>query len=94
MDGYQRPGDTFKSVFARQLANIRSFTSKPVYIAETGVEPGASQVSQISALFTAAKRYHLAGLVWFDINRKEQWKLEGDTLGLAAFRRAVEEMRQ
>lgn len=90
IDGYQRPGETFDSIFGRQLANIRSFTPKPVFIAETGVEPGVTQPAQISGLFRAVKREHLAGLVWFDINRKEKWRLEGDTPGLSAFRRAAD----
>jgi len=33
IDGYQRPGQTFAQIFAGRLANIRSFTSKPIYIA-------------------------------------------------------------
>jgi mannan endo-1,4-beta-mannosidase len=89
MDGYQRPGETFKSIFAKQLANIRSFTKKPVFIAETGVQPSADRTSQISGLFSALRRYDLTGLIWFDINRKEPWKLEGDPAGLAAFHKGA-----
>jgi hypothetical protein len=89
IDGYQRSGETFQSVFAKQLSNIRSFTAKPVFIAETGVQPGAGQAAQITGLFAAARRDHLAGLIWFDINRKENWKLEGDPPGLAAFHYAA-----
>src|SRR5438093_1443625 len=51
IDGYQRPRETFNSVFAKQLANIRSFTRKPVFIAETGVAPSGDQSSQIAGLF-------------------------------------------
>ncbi len=89
VDGYQRSGDTFQSIFAKQLANVRSFTSKPVFIAETGVQPGADQPAQIAGLFAALRRDHLAGLIWFDINRKENWKLEGDSRGLTAFHDAA-----
>jgi mannan endo-1,4-beta-mannosidase len=92
IDGYQRPGETFNSIFAKQLANIRSFTKKPLYIAETGVEPSTDQPSQISGLFAAVRQYHLAGLIWFDIDRKEKWKLEGDSRGLAAFHKAAAEL--
>ncbi|MGP7998404.1 MAG: glycoside hydrolase family 26 protein [Streptosporangiaceae bacterium] len=92
IDGYQRPGQTFNSIFAKQLANIRSITRRPVYIAETGVEPGVEQPSQISALFAAVRQDHLAGLIWFDIDRKEKWRLEGDPLGLTAFHKAVAEL--
>ena len=92
IDGYQRPGQTFNSIFAKQLANIRSVARKPLYIAETGVQPGADQPSQISGLFAAVRKYHLTGLIWFDIDRKEKWKLEGDRAGLAAFHKAVAEL--
>ena len=63
-----------------------------MYIAEAGVEPGVEQPSQISALFAAVRQDHLAGLIWFDIDRKEKWRLEGDPLGLTAFHKAVAEL--
>ena len=94
IDGYQRPGETFRSIFAKQLANIRSFTTKPVFIAETGVAPSADQSSQIAGLFAAVRRYHLIGLIWFDINRQENWKLEGDPSRLAAFHKAATKVGQ
>lgn len=94
VDGYQRPGETFNSIFARQLANIRSFTGKPVFIAETGVQPGTQQPSQISGLFSALRRYNLAGLIWFDINRKEPWRLEGHPSALAAYHKAAAKIGQ
>ena len=81
-------------MFGRQLANIRSFTSKQVFIAETGVAPGTTQASQITGLFRAVSREHLAGLIWFDIDRKEDWRLEGDTSGLLAFRKAARRLNK
>jgi len=89
IDGYLRPGQTFASMFGHQLARIRTFSAKPVFIAETGVQPGAGQASQIAGLFAAVRRYHLAGLIWFDVNRLENWRLEGDPSGLAAFHEAA-----
>ena len=89
MDGYQRPGQTFSSVFGQQLANIRSFTSKPIFLAETAAAPGPQQEHQITGLFAAVRKYRLAGLVWFDINRKEQWQLEGNSVAISAFKAAV-----
>lgn len=93
VDGYQRPGQTFASTFASQLADIRSFTSRPVFIAETAVAPGPSQRRQISGLFTAVSKYRLSGLIWFDLNRKEPWQLEGHPGRLAAFRKAAATMK-
>jgi mannan endo-1,4-beta-mannosidase len=89
IDGYLRPGDTFARIFAGRLANIRSFTSKPVYIAETAVAPGAGQVSQIFGLFNGVRQYHLSGFVWFDIDHLEAWRLEGRPAAVRAFRSAA-----
>jgi mannan endo-1,4-beta-mannosidase len=89
LDGYLRPGQTFRTVFHSQLHVIRSVTSKPVYIAETGVARGPGQVRQIAGLFAAVRSDHLTGLVWFDLDGKEPWRLEGRPAALAAYRKAA-----
>ena len=89
IDGYLRPGNTFAKIFAYRLANIRSFTSKPIYIAETAVAPSSDQARQIIALFNGVQQYHLSGFVWFNIDHLEAWHLEGRTAAVRAFRDAV-----
>jgi Glycosyl hydrolase family 26 len=89
IDGYQRPGDTFARIFADRLAYIRSFTSKPIYIAETSVAPSSDQARQIIGLFSGVQQFHLSGFVWFDIDHLEAWRLEGRTAAVRAFRSAV-----
>ncbi len=89
IDGYQRPGQGFLEIFADRLANIRSFASKPIYIAETSVAPSSVQARQIIGLFNGVKRFHLSGFVWFDINHLEAWRLEGRPAAVRAFRSAV-----
>ena len=93
VDGYLGAGETFAQVFAAQLQNIRHITSKPVYLAETGVAGGPDQAWQIAGLFGALQRYHLAGLVWFDLNRKQPWRLEGRPPAVAAYHHAVGRLR-
>ena len=94
IDGYLRPGQTFAHIFANQLANIRSFTSKPVFIAETGVAPSPGTGSQIAALFHGLSQYNLLGFVWFDINRLKAWKLEGRPEAVKAFRSSVAQVER
>lgn len=89
IDGYLRPKQTFAEIFKEQLANIRSVTSKPVFIAETGVAPGPQAAQQITALFDGLSHYHLTGLVWFDINRLERWRLEGRPAAIKAFHQSA-----
>jgi glycosyl hydrolase family 26 len=94
LDGYLRPGQTFNQIFGRQLADIRRLPSKPVFIAETGVAPSAGAAHQITALFNGLKHYHLTGLVWFDINRLEQWRLQGRPTAAKAFQRSAATMAE
>lgn len=93
LDGYLRSGQTFREIFAQQLRNIRSVSNRPVYLAETGVAGGPGQGQQIAQLFASLRGYRLFGLVWFDLNRKQPWRLEGRPAGLAAYRKAVGKLR-
>lgn len=89
IDGYQRPGQTFKEIFSRQLGIIRHITNKPIFIAETAVAPSPGQASQVAGLFQGLSQYKLIGLVWFDINRLKAWRLEGRPAAVRAFRNSV-----
>jgi hypothetical protein len=89
IDGYQRPGQTFAQIFAARLANIRSFASKPVYIAETSVAPSSDQARQVIGLFNGVQQFHLSGFVWFNIDHLEAWRLQGRPAAIRAFRSAV-----
>ncbi len=90
IDGYFRPSHGFSEIFGRQLADIRSFTRKPVYLSETAVAPGPGRPEQIGQLFAAIRTLHLLGLVWFDVNTpKGRWRIQGDPASAAAFRGAV-----
>ncbi|MGN6793846.1 MAG: glycoside hydrolase family 26 protein [Streptosporangiaceae bacterium] len=89
IDGYVRPGQTFQMLFDSQLHFIRSVTSKPIYIAETGVANGPEQKAQIAQLFAGVRSNRLTGLIWFDLNGMEPWRLEGRPAALGAYRKAV-----
>jgi len=89
IDGYFGGGQNFDDVFGFQLRDLRRMTSKPIYLAETGVGDGTREVRQVMNLFAGLRRWRLIGLVWFDLNRKNSWSLEGKPVKDAAFRRAV-----
>jgi mannan endo-1,4-beta-mannosidase len=88
-DGYIGGGQTFKGIFSYQLRGIRRLTRKPIYLAETGVGDGSHAARQVANLFAGIRRWHLIGLVWFDLNRKNSWTVEGKPAKDAAFRRAI-----
>jgi hypothetical protein len=95
IDGYYvRTTDTFASVFSRTITMTRSFTHKPLLISETAVGPAAGQERGIPDLFAGVKRYHLLGLIWFDVHQygssyRQDWHLADKPTALAAFRKAV-----
>jgi len=95
VDGYffQAP-DSFGSVFGSTIADIRTFSSAPLLIAETAVGTTSDRTSQIAALFAGARAAHVAGVVWFDEAQHagryhQDWRLEDDPSALAAFTAAA-----
>jgi hypothetical protein len=95
IDGYYfRATDTFGSVFGSTIADIRTFSSAPLLIAETAVGTTADRESQIDALFAGVRTERLAGVVWFDEAQHaglyhQDWRLENDPSALAAFTAAA-----
>jgi mannan endo-1,4-beta-mannosidase len=95
VDGYYfQATDTFGSVFGSTIADIRTFSSAPLLIAETAVGTTSDRESQIDALFAGVRAERLAGVVWFDEAQHaglyhQDWRLEDDPDALAAFTAAV-----
>jgi Glycosyl hydrolase family 26 len=95
IDGYYfRATDTFGSVFGSTIADVRTFSSAPLLIAETAVGTTPNRVSQIDALFAGVRAERLAGVVWFDKAQHaglyhQDWRLENDPSALAAFAAAA-----
>jgi mannan endo-1,4-beta-mannosidase len=95
IDGYYfRAANTFGSVFGSTIADIRTFSSAPLLIAETAVGATPNRESQIGALFAGVRAERLAGVVWFDEAQQaglyhQDWRLEEDPSALAAFTAAA-----
>jgi hypothetical protein len=91
---YYQATDTFGSVFGSTIADIRTFSSAPLLIAETAVGTTTDRESQIAALFAGVRAERLAGVVWFEAAQHaglyhQDWRLEDDPAALAAFTAAV-----
>jgi mannan endo-1,4-beta-mannosidase len=95
VDGYfYRPSDTFTSVFGTTIGQVRTFTRKPVLLAETAAGPAAEQPGKIENLFAGLRRARALGLVWFDEDQHagiyhQDWRLDSGTPAAAAFRRGL-----
>lgn len=91
---YYHASDTFSMVFGSTIADIRTFSSAPVLIAETAVGTTANRESQIAGLFAGATSVRAIGVVWFDEAQHagiyhQNWRLENDPSALAAFSAAA-----
>jgi len=87
---YETPTSTFSNTFNPTLTLIRRFTQAPVLITETAVPKSPHAYAQTQSLFAGVRANpQIIGFVWFDINRRELWKLEPDPGALAAFRAGV-----
>jgi hypothetical protein len=95
LDGYfGHATDTFTSLFGPSITELRTFTNKPLLIAEAGVT-GPAGAEQISGLFAGASLAGAVGIVYFDEAQTgdamhQDWRLEDNAANMAAFRAAVD----
>jgi hypothetical protein len=98
IDGYyQRPSDTFATVFGKTIDQVRGFTDKPVLLSETAVGPNVGQFAKIVDLFQGMRRYKTLGFVWFDESHdqgmfRQDWRIEDSAVAEAAFRLEVQKL--
>jgi mannan endo-1,4-beta-mannosidase len=67
IDGYYlQPNWQFAPLFGPTIGAVRTLTSDPILIGETGAVPAAGQPAKINDLFAGVRAYGLLGFVWFD----------------------------
>jgi mannan endo-1,4-beta-mannosidase len=99
LDGYfAYPWLTFDTLFGPSIQEIRTFTAKPLLIAESGVS-GTAGPGQIASLFAGAELAGAVGIVYFDEAQSgdpehQDWRLEDDASNMSAFRAAVQQYAQ
>jgi hypothetical protein len=90
---------TFNDAFLPTIAEVRIFTGRPIILSEIGIGQVAGQAAKIPDLFAGVRANHLLGFVWFDQTQADgiyhqNWRLEGNSAGLATFRRELETYKQ
>jgi len=89
IDGYYtKSSTTFAALFGPTIVTLRTLTSDPIMIAETGATLGAGQPAKIADLFAGIRTYGLLGFMWFDAIGKQDWRLTGPAAA-AALRRGA-----
>lgn len=99
IDGYYfQLTDSFLTVFAPTIAQVRELTGKPILLSETAAGPVAGKVHKIPDLFAGIRQFHILGLIWFDVHHDgglyhQDWRLESNPAALAVFRREARSYR-
>jgi len=86
IDGYYyKPSWSFAPLFGPAIRAVRQLTRDPILISETGASTTAGKPAKIADLFAGIRNYGLLGLVWFDVNRVRDWRLDTPA-AISAFR--------
>jgi Glycosyl hydrolase family 26 len=92
LDGYYvLPQDNFQIIFAQTIKLVRALTSKPILVGETAIGATTGRaVADVRDLFAGIRKYHLLGLVWFNISQHagkyhQDWRLQDHPSTLRAF---------
>jgi hypothetical protein len=84
IDGYYTKSSmTFAALFGPTIVTVRTLTSDPILIAETGVASTAGQPGRIADLYAGIRTYGLLGFAWFDAIGKHDWRLTGPAAAAA-----------
>src|SRR5205823_524115 len=87
IDGYyMRPDDTWDSVFASTIAQVKRLTGDPILIAETAIGPAGTEPWQLQDMYASIRQNHNLGLIWFDENVGGRYRLENPGPNAAAIR--------
>ncbi|WCN80642.1 glycoside hydrolase family 26 protein [Micromonospora sp. LH3U1] len=92
MDGYYtiKGQKTFDSLFGPTIREIRTFTSRPLLIVETGAEPSTRRPAQITDLLSnVARRKDMIGVAYFNINGSGKWNIDKDSAARRSYKRGA-----
>ncbi|MGH3304581.1 MAG: glycoside hydrolase family 26 protein [Streptosporangiaceae bacterium] len=96
---YYNASEDFTSVFQPTVTAIRQLTNDPILIGETAIGQDAGQAAKIPGLFAGIASSGLLGFIWYDQGQDsgtyhQDWRLEGNSAAVAAFRASAQQYLQ
>ncbi|MER5179615.1 glycosyl hydrolase [Streptomyces sp. NPDC002896] len=83
---------TFKTLYGPTMREIRTFTKKPIFIAETAAQEGQRRRADVNDLFDGVEaRDDVIGFIWFNIPKRADWRIEISPLALAQYRKRAQD---
>ncbi|MFE9656576.1 glycoside hydrolase family 26 protein [Micromonospora sp. NPDC006431] len=82
---------SFDSIFNPTIKEIRTFSSKPMVITETGASDGHKRKAEwIKEAFRALPGHKdIIGLIWFEVNKELDWRIVSSSAAAKAFAQSV-----
>ncbi|AXO34970.1 glycoside hydrolase family 26 protein [Micromonospora chalcea] len=82
---------SFDQIFGPTIAEIRKVTRKPLVVTETGAADTAGRKARwIRETFGSLPRYpDLIGLIWFEVDKEQDWRIAGSPAAATAFAESV-----
>ncbi|GGS00120.1 hypothetical protein GCM10010169_51060 [Micromonospora fulviviridis] len=82
---------TFDAIFGPTIAEIRTFSRRPLVVTETGASDGRGHKAQwIRETFRALPKHRdVIGLIWFEVDKELDWRIAASPAAGAAFAESV-----
>ena len=77
------------TLLKNSVTTLRSFTSKPLLIAELGTAPYSGKNYFLSHMVTAMQNLGAKGLVYFDKNAEKKWRFDTSAANISNAKKAV-----
>ena len=95
IDGFNfgNPWQTWSQVFSSAITQVKGY-NKPIYLLSMASAAGSQKAAWITdALTVKIPGDQIAGWVWFNENKEQNWLINSDTNSLSAFKAAVGAIR-
>ncbi|MEU9739065.1 glycosyl hydrolase [Micromonospora chersina] len=82
---------SFDAIFGPTIAEIRTFSRRPLVVTETGAtDAGGRKAQWIRETFGALPKHRdVIGLIWFEVDKELDWRIAGSPAASAAFAQSV-----
>ncbi|MFF4272972.1 glycoside hydrolase family 26 protein [Streptomyces sp. NPDC001536] len=83
---------TFDTLYGPTIDEIRTFTKKSIFIAETASQEGERRRVDVNDLFDGVEASDdVIGFIWFNIPKRADWRIEISPLALAEYRKRAQD---
>jgi endoglucanase len=91
--GYTHVWQTGFDLYSAAYDTVTAFTAKPIVVAEVASSENGGSKSDWITTFLGTEIPHdfpaIVGVIWFDQNKEQDWRINSSTASLAAFQAQI-----